>query len=107
MKFDSNCKAIIESMNYEELEWYIRWLKKVEIPRHKKDITKKHEANKWIRSHWRYLTDHRHIPIKHIGDKVYLRLNQTAIYRHRQDIQGTRECILRAEDRMEMLEFLS
>ena len=98
MKFDSNCKAIIESMNGLELEAYIDFLRGTEIPRHRRDMVMKFEDNQWIREHELMGT---------VYDRTMIKLNQSAIYRHRLDIKSTRECILRAEDRMDMLEFLS
>ena len=95
MKFDSNCKAIIESMNKSELMAYVDFLWE-EIERHY--TAKNHNWNECRM--WREFmaTDH---------TKALIKLNQSAIYRHRLDIKSTRECILKAEDRMEMLEFLS
>ena len=104
MKFDSNCKAIIESMNYGELEAYVYFLGEVEIPRHREDIVKKLENNRERRATIHMLSNYK---ATSVVLKTLIKLNQTAIYRHRQDIKSTRECILRAEDRMEMLEFLS
>ena len=98
MKFDSNCKAIIESMNLLELDGYIDCCRD-EIDRHIKEKFAVLQHNKKIR---RMLNGE-------MNDyyKAVLRFWQSAMWRHRQDIQGTRECILRAEDRMEMLEFLA
>ena len=90
------CKAIIESMDSEELDHYIAWLDVIEIPRHQMDIRVKARDNKRIRE---ILRKQGQIQ----GLIVHLKLNQTAIYRHRQDIKSTRECILKAEDRMDLL----
>lgn len=97
MKIDSNCKAIIESMNWHELTAYEDFLVE-EIERHQKETKRLVKNNRW----WRHWTK----PVINDYYTTSLKLYQTAIYRHRKDIKSTRECILRAEDRMEMLEFL-
>ena len=98
MKFDSQCKAIIESMNGYELFAYVMFLLD-EIERHQNAKTTNLEECRTIR---RCIAD--------TGISVYyvtsIKLRQTAIYRHRQDIKSTKECILKAEDRMDMMELL-
>ena len=99
MKFNAQCKAEIDSMNSEELRAYVDFLI-IEIERHSDEVHSLLEDN----------LDNRKCIAETTSfgeDATYLlttiKLNQSAIYRHRQDIAGTRECILRAEDRMDLL----
>ena len=96
MKIGEDCKAIIDSMNLDELMAY-KYFLEYEIGRHQKAMTDNLGVCKYART----LTK-----VK-VFNEATVKLNQTAIYRHRQDIKSTRECILKAEDRMDMLELLS
>ena len=115
MKFDSNCKAIIESMNWIELKAYIFFLT-MELWRHKVELVLCVARSKTARMMEHLFNTDKFLDIDSFvilpddDNGTYYhtlcKLWQSAIYRHRLDIKSTRECILRAEDRMEMLEFL-
>ena len=109
MKFDSNCKVIIDSMNYMECKAYIYFLDKVEIPRHRADMVDKCEQNRLLRNKRYTFPTYPTISLAFEAidfDEALIKFNKSALPRHRQDIKSTKDCILKAEDRMDMLELL-
>lgn len=95
MIIGTDCKAIIESMNWEELQAYEDFLVE-EIDRHRA------ECKKLIKGlvFWRHWTK------DDMNDyyRASFKLQQTAIYRHRKDIKETKLCIEKAENRANKLE---
>ena len=98
MLIDNDCKAVIESMNDVALNAYIFFLE-VEIRRHRRQVLDKLKKNSILRHYNREDTS----AYNNVFRRVLIRLNQTAIWRHRKDIKSSRLCVENARARLEML----
>jgi hypothetical protein len=97
MIIGADCKAIIDSMDIQELLAYTDFLL-CEIERHEKAIKVCMADNYNLRTFWRSWN-----PEMDNYDNAMIKLNQTAIARHRADIKSSRLNIKQAESRMEAL----